>query len=153
MKVHRLGTPGQEFQDFSWDAILRIHPRPWYRRFLVPSILALLLPFLSGSSQTHALPFGMDLTDAELWEQRILFVEKALHRAPTQETIGTFRRLWKLGLQQKKETGEGLFFSLIYLDACWRKEGYLDQAYTRQLPITRFPKAHNFSQFLTKTFD
>jgi hypothetical protein len=151
MQVRRLGKPQQESHPFSWDSLLRKKPKPWQQRLLLPTLVALLLPFLSGSFRNESLSFGCDLTDRELWNQRLQFVKNALHKAPTRETLSTFRRLWKLGLQQKTENREGIFFSLVYLESCWKKEGFSDQVHSETLPAKHFPQAKRFSQFLARS--
>ncbi len=150
MQIRRLGTAQKGLNEFSWDVVLRKRPRPWYQRLIIPILIALLLPILSGSHRKIALPLGGDLTDSELWTQRLRFVINALHKTPTQETVATFRRLWKLALRQNKGGSEGIFFSLLYLESCWRKEGFSDLVQRKALPAKRFPRAHRFSLFLAR---
>ncbi|HHI79916.1 MAG TPA: hypothetical protein ENK02_08035 [Planctomycetes bacterium] len=150
MQIRILGDPGRDHRDFSWDEVLRKAPRPWYRSWFLPFLLALLLPVLGGSQHKTAPSLGGNLTDQELWNKRLAFVNAALHKVPTQETLATFQRLWKLSLKPGREKGEGILFSLLYLESCWRKEGFPSPIRTLSPPQDRFPRAYRFSRFLAR---
>ncbi len=149
MQIRRLGKAQQDAHEFSWDSVLRKKPKPWYGRLVAPILFLLLFPFLSGSHRDSPIPLGSDLTDKELWNQRLQFVSMALHKSPAPDTLATFHRLWKLALQQKG-SGGSLFFSLLYLESCWRKEGYPELQKQAPPPASRFPQAHRFAQFLAR---